>query len=186
MEENGNNGNGRKNGKNGSLTITHIRMFEELLDKELNPVIKILEARGNAVKDRVTVEVKRDMGIYGLILKKTQLETALDEVKRELRDKTSQKYMDVDGERKYVSPVDVEIERRLREINSPLVEVKSFRDSLVKQIKLACGTPEIREMFEKLTPEIETWRAKVKRLPPLRLKQLTDADRKVLACTNYY
>lgn len=156
------------------------------MERELDPVVKILEARGNAMKDRITVEVKRDMGIYALILKKTQLETALEEVKRELRDKTSQRYVDVDGERKYVSPIDVEIERRLREINSPLVEVKSFRDNLVKQIKLACGTPEIRQMFEKLEPEIEEWRAKVKRLAPLRLKQLTEADRKVLACTNYY
>jgi len=161
-------------------------MYEELLDKELDPVIKILEARGNAVKDRVTVEVKRDMGIYDLILKKTQLETALDEVKRQLREKTSQRYIDVNGERKYMSPVDAEIERRLDEINSPLVEVRSFRDNLVKQIKLACGTPEIRQMFEKLTPEIQKWTEKVKKLPPLKLKQLTEADKKVLACTSYY
>jgi len=161
-------------------------MYEELLDRELSPVIKILEARGNAVKDRVTVEVKRDMGIYDLILKKFQLETALEEVKRELRDKTDKRYIDVNGERKYISPVDAEIERRVNEINSPLVEVTSFRDNLVKQIKLACGTPEIRQMFEKLMPEVEKWMDKVKKLPALKLKQLTEADKKVLACTSYY
>ena len=177
MEQNGRNG---KNGKNGSLTITHIRMFEELLDKELNPVITILEARGNAVKDRITVEVKRDMGVYDLILKKAQLEAALDDVRQELREKTSQRYIEVNGVKKYMSPVDAEIGRRLDEVNSPLVELKSFRDNLIKQIKLACGTPEIRQMFEKLAPEIETWMAKVKKLPPLKLKQLTEADRKVL------
>jgi hypothetical protein len=129
-------------------------MYEELLDKELNPVITILEARGNALKERITVEVKRDMGIYDLILKKVQLETALEEVKRSLREKTDKKYIDVDGERVYMSPIDAEIERRLKESNSPLVEVKAFRDGLVKEIKLACGTPEIREMFNKLLPEV--------------------------------
>jgi hypothetical protein len=180
MEKNG------KNGRNGSLTITHIRMYEELLDKELNPVIKILEARGSAIKDRVTVEVKRDMGIYDLTLKKFQLEAALEEVKRSLKEKTEKRYLDVNGEREYESPVDAEIKRRVNEINSPLVEVTSFRDNLVKQIKLACGTPEIRQMFEKLLPEVEQWMQKVKKLPPLKLKQLTEAERKVLECTNYY
>ena len=172
--------------KGSSLTITHIRMYQELLDKELDPVIKILEARGNAVKDRVTVEAKRDMGVYDLILKKVQLETALEEVKDELRDKTSARYIEVNGERKHMSPVDAEIERRLSEINSPLVEAKSFRDNLVKEIKLAAGTPEIREMFAKLEPEIKMWMDKVKRLPPLKLKQLTETDRQVLAVTSYY
>jgi len=160
-------------------------MYEELLDKELDPVIKILEARGNAMKDRVTVEVKRDMGIYDLILKKAQLEVHLEEVKKELREKTEKRYVDVDGERKYISPVDAEIERRLNESNSSLVEVKSFRDNLVKEIKLACGTPEIRAMFDKLAPEVEKWMDKVKRLPPLKLRPLTEADRKVLTCTSY-
>jgi hypothetical protein len=173
------------NGKNGSLTITHIRMYEELLDKELNPVITILEARGNALKERITVEVKRDMGIYDLILKKVQLETALEEVKRSLREKTDKKYIDVDGERVYMSPIDAEIERRLKESNSPLVEVKAFRDGLVKEIKLACGTPEIREMFNKLLPEVAKWTEKVKRLPPLKLKPLSESDRKVLAWNGY-
>lgn len=175
-----------KTAKGSSLTITHIRMYEELLDKELDPVIKILEARGNAVKDRVTVEVKRDMGIYDLILKKVQLDTTLDEVKSELRDKTSARYIDVDGDKKHMSPVDAEIERRLREINSPLVEAKSFRDNLVKEIKLAAGTPEIRAMFSKLEPEIKVWMDKVKRLPPLKLKQLTETDKQVLAVTSYH
>jgi len=161
-------------------------MHEELLDKELNPVIRILEARGNAIKDRVTVEAKRDMGIYDLTLKKFQLETALEEVKRELREKTEKRYIEVNGERKYVSPVDAEVETRVNEANSPLVEVTSFRDNLVKQIKLACGTPEIRQMFEKLMPEIQKWTEKVKKLPPLKLKQLTEAEKKVLACTSYY
>jgi len=174
------------NGKNGSLTITHIRMYEELLDKELNPVIKILEARGVAMKERVTVEVKRDMGVYDLTLKKFQLETALDEVKQTLKQKTDQRWVEVDGERRFESPVDTEIERRLKEMNSPLVEVKAFRDNLVKQIKLACGTPEIREMFAKIEPEVQVWMDKVKKLPPLKLKQLTEADKKVLACTSYY
>jgi hypothetical protein len=178
-------GNNGKNGKKGSLTITHIRMYEELLEKELDPVIKILEARGNAVKERVTVEVKRDMGIYDLILKKAQLEMTLSEVVDELKKKTSNRYVDVNGERKYISPVDAEIERRMDEINSPLVEVRSFRDGLVKEIKLSCGTPDIRAMFDKLTPEIQKWMDKVKRLPPLKLKQLTEADRKVLECKSY-
>ena len=160
-------------------------MYEELLDKELDPVIKILEARGDAVKDRVTVEAKRDMGVYDLILKKVQLETALEEVKNELRDKTSARFIEVNGERKHMSPVDAEIERRLSEINSPLVEAKSFRDNLIKEIKLAAGTPEIREMFSKLEPEIKTWMDKVKRLPPLKVKELTDNDKKVLEMTSY-
>lgn len=171
--------------KGSSLTITHIRMYQELLDKELDPVIKILEARGDAVKDRITVEAKRDMGVYDLILKKVQLETALEEVRSELRDKTSARYIEVNGERKHMSPVDAEIERRLSEINSPLVEAKSFRDNLVKEIKLAAGTPEIREMFAKLEPEIKAWMDKVKRLPPLKVKQLTDNDKKVLEMTSY-
>jgi hypothetical protein len=186
MEKKEQNSNNGKNGKNGSLTITHIRMYEELLDKELNPVIRILEARGSAIKDRVTVEVKRDMGIYDLTMKKFQLEAALDEVKRQLKEKTEKRYLDVNGERKYVSPVDAEIERRVNEINSPLIEVTSFRDNLVKEIKLACGTPEIRAMFEKLMPEVQEWMEKVKKLPPLKLKKLTEADQKVLAYTNYY
>jgi hypothetical protein len=41
-------------------------------------------------------------------------------------------------------------------------------------------------MFEKLMPEVESWMDKVKKLPPLKLKQLTEADKKVLACTSYY
>jgi len=172
----GNNGNEKKS----PLTISHIRMYEEMVSKELEPVARILEARGAAIKDTVMVQVKRDLGVYDLILKKMQLQAEMAEVESLLRNKTSNQYIEVNGERRWMSPIEAEVDRRMKEENRPLEEVKVFKESLMKDIRLSLGTPEIKAMFDKLTPQVEKMLRDAKKLPALRVKPLTEKDMAVL------
>ncbi len=151
-----------------------------MVTKELEPVIRILEARGAAMKDSVTVQVKRDLGVYDLILKKAQLKAELDEVESMLRSKTNSTYVEVNGEQRWMSPIEAEVDRRMKEANRPLEEAKVYKESLLKEIRLSIGTPEIRAMFGKLTPDVEKMLKDVKRLPVIRIKPLTEKDKTVL------
>ncbi len=151
-----------------------------MVTKELEPVIRILEARGAAMKEGITVQVKRDLGVYDLILKKAQLKAELDEVDSLLSAKTKNQYIEVNGERVWTSPIDAEVDRRMKEANRPLEEAKAYKERILKEIRLSIGTPEIRAMFTKLTPDVERMLKGTKRLPVIRIKPLTEKDKTVL------
>ena len=151
-----------------------------MVTTELEPVIRILEARGAAIRGTVTVQVKRDLGVYDLILKRAQLQAQLAEVDSLLSAKTKNQYVEVNGQRVWMSPIEAEVDRRMKEENRPLEEAKIYKESLLKEIRLSIGTPEIRAMFDKLTPDIKKMLNDVKRLPAIRVKTLTEKDMTVL------
>lgn len=143
-------------------------------------MIRILEARGAAIKDSITVQVKRDLGVYDLILKKAQLKAQLDEVDSILSAKTRNTYVEVNGEKVWTTPIDAEVDRRMKEENRALEEAKAYKESILREIRLSIGTPEIRAMFAKLTPDVKKMLNDVRRLPVLRVRPLSEKDKTVL------
>lgn len=166
-----------KNG-NGTMTISMIKMYEDMIEQDFDPIIKILKARGEAVKDTVVVDVKKDLGVYDLLMRKAKLELELAEIKEQVERKT--KSVRIMGTFDYKSPIDIEVERRMEEINAPLSEAIRFRDGLLRQIKLSSGTPEVRAVFEKLPEEINQWKERVLGLPEITVRQLSDEERKLV------
>lgn len=164
-----------KNG-NGTMTVSMIKMYEQMIEDDFDPIIKILQARGNAVKDTVIVDVKKDLGVYDLLTRKAKLELELAEVKEQIERKTKAVRVPDATSWEYKSPIDLEVERRMEEINAPLTEAKRFRDGLMREIKLSTGTPEVRAVFGKLPAEIEEWKTKVTRLPKIKVRRLTDEE----------
>jgi hypothetical protein len=164
-----------------TMTLGLIRMYEDMIASDFSPVIKVLEARSEALKEGIIIEVKKEMGVYDMLVKKAKLEFELSQLKEEIDRKTQRAHVQIGPNVwGYKSPIEMEVEHRLEQVNVTLVQAKAFRENLMREIKLATGTPEVRALFDKIEPQIKEWAEKVKKLPPIKQKQLTDNDKTVL------
>lgn len=167
--------------KGQALSLGMISMYEGLLDDEFKPVMAILEARSKAIEPRVRVQVKKDLGVYDLLLKKAALEEQLRAVESELEDKVgNEKNSWLTKE----SEVEKETKRRLEEENVPLASAQAFQHSLKKSIRLSGATSEVQSMFSKLAVEIKKLKEDTENLPPIEWKP-TKSDRKLLSLEGF-
>jgi hypothetical protein len=157
------------------LGITMIDMYCAMVRDDFNPLIISLTARATGVKDKVELQVKKDMGVYHLYQKKAELELALKEVKEKLSDVEGNDY--IDG--LYQNKIQHEVKRRLDLINEPLKEVKRQRDSMIRQIKMSGIGDDIKQVFEAVPSILEDLVSRFGNLPAITDKELKQISKGV-------
>lgn len=155
------------------MGINMIHMYCEMVDDEFKPVIAMLEARTAGMKNIVETQVKKDFGVYDLIMKKAALETKLKEIDKQIKDNLHGRWYGND----YRSVVDDEVKRRLEELNQPLAKARETMNSLKKSIKLTTAPGQISGVFDLLTEEVKTLTAECAALPPItKVLRLSNKD----------
>jgi len=162
--------------KNG-LGITMINMYCGMVDEEFAPVIAMLESRTAGIKSAVMRQVKKDLGVYDLIMQKTALEEKVKEIEQQIRSKTKQRIVSgPDGRSDWQSPIEAETDRRLAELNRPLTEAIAAKESLKKSIKLSTASSQISGLFEVVSGEVARRLQTAAALPPIDVPLIEEAE----------
>lgn len=156
------------------LGITMINMYCDLLDQEFKPVIAMLTARTDSIKQSVERKVKKDLGVYDLAMKKTVLKEQIKEIDEQIKKLSASEYTKHHGSWTWVGKVTMETDRRLAELNAPLEETTAMLESFKKGVKLSCAPAEVAALFAKITPEIKEMTERFKALPPIYSPELLD------------
>lgn len=143
------------------LSLGMIEMYIELVKKEYEPLINMLKAKSEAMKSHIEIQVKKDFGIYDLLAEYEAIEIRREEIKDKLADFNNNYW----SNSKNLCKVDREVERRLREMFTPLVEAEIAQENALKKIKLMGAGDDVKKIFENLTEEIKLMSESYKILP---------------------
>jgi predicted nucleic acid-binding Zn-ribbon protein len=144
------------------LGVQALEMYEKMIKKEFQPIIDILEARGNSIRQKAVQQAKTKFGVYELEAKIKTMDIRLQELKDELGNLV--------GHYQYLSDnsiVGKEISKIMDQLNHPLAEVRNKRDKSIKQLRLSGLPNEIQEVFKELDNTILKLTDDVKKLPPI-------------------
>lgn len=165
-------------GKSSLLSVTHMNMYCDMVERKFKPLIGMLEKLNAAKSCEIETQVKKDFGIYDLVIEKKALEVRLAEVKSkvsEFMDKQSG-YRDGNYRNNMPSQVEEETKRRMDLLNEPLMVAKAERESMLDQIKLATAGAEVKAIFERLEMMIAQKTEEAKSLLP------PGTDMKMIEC----
>ena len=147
-----------------------IDMYIEMVEKEYSPLISMLEAKTSALAPRIAKQVKKDLGIYNLLMEEKALETRLKEIKQELKAFTNRRCEWRNGEyREGRNKIDEEINNRLEALNAPLCQAKAAQNAMVKNIKLMAAGDDVKAIFENMAAEIALMADQFKDMPLLTM-----------------
>ena len=157
-----------------------IDMYIEMVEKEYSPLISMLEAKTSALAPRIAKQVKKDLGVYNLLMEEKALETRLKEIKGELKAFTNRPYVWLNnGHREGRNKIDEEIHNRLNALNAPLCQAKAAKDAVVKNIKLMAAGDDVKLIFTNMAAEIALMAEQFKNMPLLTMDdhaQIEDGD----------
>ena len=147
------------------LGVTLIGMYEDMVKEDFAPLITRLKARTSMVEGEVDRQVKVDMGVYKLYEEKAALDMRIKELTRGIVEIEQKVYDKASGE--YLSPIKLEVSRRLALANGPLVEAEKARDKLVRSIRLAGVGGDVKAVFDELPVLLEEMQKEYGSLDPL-------------------
>lgn len=153
------------------LGITTIQMYEDLVKQEFKPIEDILKVRDYKLNKSIELQVKKDFGIYELYQRKAAIEAELAEIEEELEKYTEKK----SKKRSYggfdtSNIINIEVEKRMKNLDGALDKVQNVKHKLIKRIKLCGANEEIKLVFEEVAETVKLTMAEVIKLPnPERL-----------------
>lgn len=153
------------------MGINMIEMYVNMVKEEFEPLMAQLNARETVMRSNMEVEVRKELGIYNMTIKKHKLQAELDELNRQLKEFEDKKHYDKYG---YSSRISQVVDAKMAERKNGIrVEIESLRDHMIKRIKLAGLTGDIKQAFDDLPKLIEPLKKKLKELPaPKAVKRL--------------
>jgi len=151
-----------------TIGVQMIQMYEKMVQDDFGPLMSKLEARTEGIKDQVEIQVKKDMGVYGLYEEQAALNLRLKEIGEKISGVEKKRY--VNGV--YVSKIGEEVGRRLAILNAPLNEVRSAAGSMVRQIRLSGVGQDIKNVFEAMPDLLEEFTEKFGSLPEITEKEM--------------
>ena len=143
------------------LSLGMINMYTDLVEKEYEPLIGMLKAKAEAMKSHIEIQVKKDFGIYDLLAELEAKEIRCQEIKDKLKEFNNE-YWSGSG---HLCKVDQEVNRRVREMFTPLAAAEIAQENALKKIKLMGAGDDVKKIFENLTTEISLMTESYKLLP---------------------
>jgi hypothetical protein len=147
------------------LGISMVKMYEEMIQADFQPLIIRLEARTRGIEPALEKQVKKDLGVYELFAEKAAHETRLKEIERELEKLGMETYQ-------RNSNIRNEMQARLKVLNEPLEQVKASRDNLIRQIKMSGVGADVKAVFDAVPGVLEDLGKKFGKLPAITEKQV--------------
>jgi len=95
-------------------------MYVDLVKKEYEPLISMLKAKSEAMRSKIEIQVKKDFGIYNMLAELEAIDIRREEIKDKLKE-FNDNYWSSNGN---LCKVDQEVNRRVREMFTPLAEAE--------------------------------------------------------------
>lgn len=143
------------------LSLGMIEMYVDLVKKEYEPLISMLKAKSEAMKSKIEIQVKKDFGIYNMLAELEAIDIRREEIKDKLKE-FNNNYWSSSGN---LCKVDQEVNRRVREMFTPLAEAEIAQEAALKKIKLMGAGDDVKKIFDNLTEEIRLLTDSFKALP---------------------
>lgn len=153
------------------MGIQMIDMYTNMIRDQFAPLIQTFDSRDVLLREQVTVEVKKELGIYELTLKRAKLELAAEEIDKQLKSYEKKEYKQGYGHK---TQIEILVDDRMRELrNGTRKEVEKARDDMIFKVKVSGVSGDTKEVFDSLPGIIEELTEKVAKLPaPKKQKQL--------------
>jgi len=152
------------------LSLGMIEMYVDLVKKEYEPLISMLKAKSEAMRSKIEIQVKKDFGIYNMLAELEAIDIRREEIKDKLKE-FNDNYWSSNGN---LCKVDQEVNRRVREMFTPLAEAEIAQEAALKKIKLMGAGDDVKKIFDNLTEEIRLLTDSFKALPEFQeQKQIT-------------
>jgi len=164
----------------GQITKSMIDMYIEMVKDEFKPVIDALKSRTDKIEDEIENQVKQELGYYELEGQKAALELKLKEIRKKLWEMKGglghNNYHD-DYAYDHNSPmlIKMETEKRLKQVNQPLVSAEKAMNDAIKQVKLMSCSKNFADVMADITTQVSMLANNIAQLPPIEedLKQIT-------------
>jgi Mg2+ and Co2+ transporter CorA len=162
------------------ITKSMIDMYIGMVKDEFKPVIDALKSRTDKIKNEIEDQVKKELGYYELEAQKAALELKLTEVRKKLWEmKGGLGHHNYDDHYYYNnnSPmlIETETERRLKQVNQPLVQAESTMNDAIKKVKLMSCGKEFANVMASIADQVDILANNIAQLPPIEedIKQIT-------------
>jgi len=148
------------------LGYNYILLYTKMIEEKFAPLFAELEHKLAAKRQALALEVKREMGYFELVTTQKKLEAQLGEVNKQLAEFTmNQKRKMANGTTKYMSKIDFEVERRMEDASAEGIELACLKKRAIDSIRLSSATGEVKELFLKLSADLDAIGGKIKALP---------------------
>lgn len=151
------------------LGITMINMYVDLVNQEFQPLVDQVQHLENLMRTKVEDDVKKELGIYDLWVKKAQLEMELQQVQDYMNEWTKNKHRD--GE--WTSKLDQAVNAKIASTKNGIAgEVRDAKAKAIKQIKLSGVSGDTEIVFSELPKTLKTLTSKLEKAIPKPRKKI--------------
>jgi len=135
------------------IGIDKINMYVGLVNDEFGPLLRAIQADEAELKEHLTREARKELGIYDLHKEKIETELRLEEIKEQLNVYEELKFYNGIGR---TSKLDMLIKDKINaHSNGVNKQIKDAHKKAVKAVKLS-GIPEdVAKIFEEMPKEIK-------------------------------
>lgn len=161
------------------ITKSMIDMYIVMVQDEFKPVIEVLKSRTDKIRDEIENQIKQELGYYELEGQKAALELKLKEIRKKLWEMKgglgcvgSNDGYNYDNDSPQL--IETETEKRLKQVNQPLVNAEKAMKDAIKQVKLMSCGKEFADVMADITVQVSMLANNIAQLPPIEenLKQI--------------
>lgn len=163
------------------ITKRMIDMYIDMVKDEFKPVIESLTDRTTTIRNEIEDQVKKELGYYeleaqlaALCLKITEVSEKLHQLKGTLRFGIGKDTVVPFWDNDQPSLIRTETEKRLKQINQPLVDATNTMNAAIRKVKLMSCGKDFANIMQDITIQVALLASNVKQLPPIEedLKQI--------------
>jgi hypothetical protein len=144
---------------NKQITSTAMRMYLDIVKSRFEGIDAILAAREESIRPKVKQLVKHELGVYDLLAKQAVLQTQLQEVEDQIREKI--------GNRWSAGTLDKAVNKKLEELNPLRKQVQDYRNSIIETVQLSLMPDSIVEVIQAMKGDIEQMMNVARTLPAI-------------------
>lgn len=137
---------------------TQIRMFEEMLKEQFQPLLVEVEIIEESLKRRIEIDVRKEVGIYKLSVEAAALKRRLAEVEEVLKAWEKADY-------RHESKLAKAVESRMNSEFTLSGQIRGFMKGLRDDLRLAVLPTEVQDIFRtKIPTALATFTAQVQQI----------------------
>ena len=144
------------------LGIQMIDMYVGMLRDEFQPLMAELNVREMAIKEQVEEQVKKDFGIYDLMMEREHLKLQLAEIESRLSSWEGRTY--IAG--KYTTKIEYAVEAEMEKLRNGLgKQIQAAQSEAIKSIRLMGTSNEVVNIFKEIGKQVADMGVQLRALP---------------------
>ncbi len=144
------------------LGIQMIEMYVGMIRDEFQPLMAELNVREMAIKEQIEARVKKDFGIYDMMMEREALKLQLAEIDNRLSSWEKRTYM----YGKYTTKIDYAVEAEMEKLRNGLgKQIQEVKSEAIKSVRLIGTSDEVVNIFKDISKQVADMSGQLQALP---------------------